>query len=125
LSDIPIVILGFIMSIAIAMMALKYIYRTQFPMSFIWFMTGAILLVIFITTDTISLGQLAIAQNYDNATDTIYNTYEPDTFPIKVYDNDTEAYTQEPTFTGIMLIVLSLSFIMVGVLIEKYNGVVG
>lgn len=119
LADIPLLILGFISSILIALMVLGYIYRTSFPMSFIWFITGAIFLLIFVTTETISLGSLPTNQTYDNNTDTIINTYEKDVYPIKVFDNNTNTYTPEPNFVGMMLIVLSLSFIMVGILIEK------
>lgn len=119
-TDIPIIILGFISSIIIALLTLGYIYRTSFPMSTFWFLSGSILLIIFISVNTISIGSLNVNQTYNNVTDTIINTYAPDTFPIKVYDGGTETYTLEPNFIGIMLIILSLAFIMVGVLIEKW-----
>lgn len=119
LADMPIVILGFITSILIALMVLGYIYRTSFPMSFIWFITGVIFLLIFVTTETISLGPLLVNQTYDNNTETTIHTYENDKYPIKVFDNNTNTYTAEPNFVGMMLIILSLSFIMVGILIER------
>lgn len=119
LADMPIVILGFITSILIALMVLGYIYRTSFPMSFIWFITGVIFLLIFVTTETISLGALLVNQTYDNNTETTIHTYENDKYPIKVFDNNTNTYTAEPNFVGMMLIILSLSFIMVGILIER------
>lgn len=119
LPDMPLLILSFISAILIALMVLGYIYRTSFPMSFIWFITGVIFLLIFVTTETISLGALPVNQTYDNNTNTIINTYDNDKYPIKVFDNNTNTYTAEPNFVGMMLIILALSFIMVGILIER------
>lgn len=118
-ADMPIEILGFITAVCISLIVLGYIYRTSFPMSFIWFITGAIFILIFVTTNTISIGQLQTEQEYNNVTDTIINTYEPNTYDIKVYDEIAQEYTAEPNFIGMMLIVLALAFIMVGILIER------
>lgn len=119
ISNTPIEILGLIGGICFALLVLGYIYKSAFPMSFIWFTTGIIFLLIFALTNTISIGQLQVNQTYNNVTDAIINGYEPNTYPIKVYDDINEEYTLEPNFIGIMLIVLCLACIMVGILIEK------
>lgn len=120
--EIPfLVLMGIVTPFIVILLGLGYIYRTSFPMSFMWFLSGAILLLIFLGHDNITLGQLQTNQTYNNVTDTIINTYEGDNYAIKVFDNNTQTYTPEPTFIGMMLIVLALSFIMVGILIEKFN----
>lgn len=56
ISDMPIIILGFISAIITVLLTLGYIYRTTFPMSTFWFLSGAIFLIIFLTINTISIG---------------------------------------------------------------------
>jgi hypothetical protein len=113
---IPLVILAFVTGICALILALGYIYRTSFPMSFMWFITGAILLLIFVTEDSIEIDDRVLQINATGDNFTAY--YDSNTYPLKVQDIDGN-YTAEPSFLGIMLIVLALSFIMVGILIER------
>lgn len=113
---IPLVILAFITALCSALLALGYVYRTSFPMSYMWFLTGIILLLTFIMEDSIQLDNRVanVTGNGDNFT----MTYDDNVYPLKVQDSNGD-YTAEPNFTGIMLIMLALSFIMIGVLIER------
>lgn len=118
-SDLPIPIFGLIAGLCMALLVLGFVFRTKFPMTFVWFITGCIFLLIFIGVDTLSMGDRTMKINGTATTDLDINLYyENDVYPIKVQDEFGE-YTMQPTFIGIMLIVVSLSFIMVGVLIER------
>lgn len=125
-SDIPLLIIGLIASFVVILLSLGYVYRSSFPMSTMWFISGAIFLLIFMSVNTISIGYTDERDRLENSTITANTTeYEyltegntPITYDIKVKDVDGN-YTMEPNFVGIMLIILSLSFIMVGVLIER------
>jgi hypothetical protein len=113
---IPLVMLLFVFGLSTALLALGYIYRTSFPMSFMWFITGAIFLLLFLIEDSIELDDRVY--NITSSGSTYTATYESNTYPLKVQDINGD-YTPEPTFLGIMLILLSLSFIMMGILIER------
>jgi hypothetical protein len=113
---IPLVILVFVTTICVIILALGYIYRTSFPMSFMWFITGAIFLLLFVVEDSIGLDDRVLTINASGSD--FIASYEDNVYPIKVQDVNGD-YTLEPTFLGIMLIVLSLAFIMVGILIER------
>jgi len=56
MSDIPFLILSMLFAVSGAIIALGYVYRTSFPMSFTWFISGSIFLIVFISTDSIQLG---------------------------------------------------------------------
>lgn len=113
---IPLVILVFVFGISTALLALGYIYRTSFPMSFMWFLVGAIFLLLFLVEDSIELDDRIL--NITSSGNDFTATYESNTYPLKVQDG-LGNYTLEPTFLGIMLILLSLCFIMMGILIER------
>lgn len=81
-------------------------------MSTTLFISGAMLLVLFISTDNITVGQLHTTTNYNNSTDTIIDGYEPDNQPIKEVNG-------QPNTIGLIFILSSISLIMLGVLIER------
>lgn len=62
MTDIPFLVITLIYGLAFGLMAFAYIYRTSFPMSFIWFMVGSLSLIIFVTTDNITLEFFANGQ---------------------------------------------------------------
>lgn len=55
MSSIPIEVLWTVIGVSILLPILGYLYRTQFPMSTMFFIVGASWLLIFLTTDTILL----------------------------------------------------------------------
>lgn len=113
MTDIPFLLLVFISAVSFILPLIAYIFRSAFPASFILWLGGIIWLMIFLTTDNIDLGQLNTNQTYDNTTNTIFNGYSCNCYPIR------DSVTLEPSLFGILFIMLSLTYIMVGVLIER------
>lgn len=61
---VPFEILITVFGISFALPILGYIYRTQFPMSMMFFLAGASWLILFLTTDSISLGEkITLSEN--------------------------------------------------------------
>lgn len=56
MSEIPFIILAFVSAIALILPLMAYVFRTAFPPSFIMWLGGIIWLLIFLTTDNITLG---------------------------------------------------------------------
>lgn len=54
--EIPIIILAFISGLVVTLLSLGYVYRTSFPMSFMWFLSGAIFIMIFLSVNAFILG---------------------------------------------------------------------
>jgi len=105
--------LVFVSSITLVLPLIAYVFRTAFPASFVMWLGGIIWLMIFLTTDNISMGQLNTEQTYNNSTKTIENGFEPDNYAIR------DSVTFEPTLLGILFIMLSLTYVMIGVLAER------
>lgn len=113
MSEIPFLMLTLISAITLVLPLIAYVFRTAFPASFVMWLGGIIWLLIFLTTDNISMGQLLDKQGYNNSTEEIYQTYTPDNYAIR------NSETFEPTLIGILLIMLALTYIMIGVLAER------
>jgi len=113
MTDIPIILLAFISAIALVPPLIAYVFRTSFPPSFIMWLGGIIWLMIFLTTDNISLGNINTEQTYNNATNTLENGYTCDCYAIR------DSVTFEPSLYGILFMMLALVYIMIGVLAEK------
>lgn len=88
--------------------------RTKIFSSAVFFICGGIILLIPLTIDNITLGQLNTTQVYNNSTDTIENGFIPDNYPLR------DSVTLEPSFGGITLLLFGICLILSGVLIEKY-----
>lgn len=67
-SEIPIIILGFITALITILLSLGYIYRTSFPMSTFWFLSGAIFLIILLSVNSITYGETFLLDNIAETT---------------------------------------------------------
>lgn len=108
---IPIEILSLIIGVSFALPLIGYLYRTAFPMSAMFFIVGASWLIIFLTTDSIGLGDRVATINA--TTDIIGVTYEDNEYEVR------NTITLEPTLIGLLFIIFSVSMIVIGVLIEE------
>lgn len=111
MTDIHFTVLTLIVAVSAIIPVLGHIFRTAFPMSTTFFLSGAMLLILFISVDNITVGQLHTTTNYNNSTDTIIDGYEPDNQPIKDVNG-------QPNTIGLIFIIASLSLIMMGVLVK-------
>lgn len=106
---LPLIILMSVIAVIAVLAVVAFIFRTKFPPSMLLFLCGGILLMTFLTTDTITLDREI--QNVTKSGNTHTINYEDNNFDLKMD-------TGEPTFIGIMFIFMSLLFIIVGGLVE-------
>ena len=85
-------------------------------MSFMWWLVGIIFMLFFLIEDSVEIDDRVL--NITSTGSTFEVNYDSNVYPLKVQDGNGD-YTLEPTFGGMMLIVLSIAFIMIGILIER------
>jgi hypothetical protein len=107
---IPLIMLIIIVAIIAVLAVIAFIFRTKFPPSVLLFLCGGILLILFLTTDQISLDREI--QNVTSSGNTHTINYGDNYFDLRMQSG-------EPTFLGIMFIFMSLMFIIIGVLVER------
>jgi hypothetical protein len=88
---------------------IAFIFRSKFPPSMLLFLCGGILLLLFLTTDNITIDREI--QNVTKSGNTHTIVYDDNNFELRMPSG-------EPTFIGIMFILMGLMFIIVGGLVE-------
>lgn len=111
MTEVPLIILIVVIAVIAVLSAIAFMFRTKFPPSMLLFLCGGILLMFFLTTDNIT-----IDREIQNVTENVLG----DTHTVNYQNNNFELRmpSGEPTFIGIMFILLSLMFIIVGGLVE-------
>jgi hypothetical protein len=109
MTDIPMIILLVVIAVISVLSVISFIFRSKFPPSMLLFLCGGILLLLFLTTDNITVDREI--QNVTKSGDVHTINYIDNDFALKFPSG-------EPTFIGIMFILMSLMFIIVGGLVE-------
>jgi len=109
MTDIPLIILLVVVAVIGTLSMIAFVFRSKFPPSMLLFLCGGILLLLFLTTDQITIDREI--QNVTKSGNTHTVSYEDNNFALRMD-------TGEPTFIGIMFILMALMFIIVGALVE-------
>jgi hypothetical protein len=112
MTEIPLIILFTVIGVIAVLSVVAFIFRSRFPPSMLLFLCGGILLLLFLTTDKITVDREI--QNVTKSGDTHTINYGDNNFDLKMVSG-------EPTFVGIMFVLMSLMFIIVGGLVEFGN----
>lgn len=109
MTEIPLIILVLVIAVIGVLSVIAFIFRSKFPPSMLLFLCGGLLLILFLTTDSITVDREIQNVTKTGTTHTI--NYEDNNYDLKMV-------TGEPTFIGIGFIFMSLMFIIVGGLVE-------
>jgi hypothetical protein len=105
----PLIILVVVIALISVLSVIAFLFRSKFPPSMLLFLCGGILLLLFLTTDNITVDREI--QNVTKSGNTHTMVYDDNNFELRMPSG-------EPTFIGIMFILMSLMFIIVGGLVE-------
>lgn len=109
MTEIPMIVLILVIAVISVLSVIAFIFKSKFPPSMLLFFCGGILLLLFLTTDSITVDREIQNVTLSGSTHTI--NYGDNNFDLKFPSG-------EPTFIGIMFIFMSLLFIIVGGVVE-------